>query len=231
MTIKENIEKVKGEIAAAARGCGRDPEEILLVAVSKTRTPEEIDEAIDAGIEDIGENKVQEILDKYDHVKPVRFHMIGHLQTNKVKYIIDKAALIHSVDSLKLALEIQKQAEKHGRTAEVLVQVNAAEEESKFGVTAGDAEGLIKSILESCENIRLRGLMHIAPFAEDPEDVRIYFRQVKELYDRCARTDHPRLEFTWLSMGMSHDFRVAIEEGANLVRVGTAIFGERNYQK
>lgn len=229
MTIRENIEKIQAEIGAAARKAGRDPEEILLVAVSKTRSPEEIDQAIEAGITDVGENKVQEILDKFDKVKPVRFHMIGHLQTNKVKYIIDKVCMIHSVDSFHLAKEIQKQAEKQGRTMDILVQVNAAQEESKFGTTTEEAESLVRDILENCENIRVRGLMHIAPFAEDPEEVRVYFRQVKELFDRCAQTEHPRSEFSWLSMGMSHDFPVAIEEGANLVRVGTAIFGERNY--
>ena len=229
--IKDNIElinKRKNEIEAAT---GRNPDEVLLVAVTKTRTYEELNEAIDAGITDIGENKVQEILDKYEYVKPVRWHMIGHLQTNKVKYIIDKVSLIHSVDSLKLAEEIDKRASQHGRVMNILVQVNAAREESKFGITSEETGNLIEEILSRFENIRIRGLMSIAPFEDDPENVRKYFRQVKELYDQYAVFDHDRLDFKYLSMGMSHDYEVAIQEGSNLIRVGTAIFGERNYKK
>ena len=230
--IKENIDRInarKDEIAVKA---GRRAGEVLLCAVTKTRTPEEINEAIDAGITDIGENKVQEVVDKFDKVKPgVRWHLIGHLQTNKVKYIIDKVSMIHSVDSLKLAEEIDKRAAQHGTTMDILVQVNSAEEESKFGITTEETGTLIEEILEKCPNIRIRGLMCIAPFAEDPEEVRPYFAEVKKLYDEYGKLKHEHLDFKYLSMGMSHDFPVAIEEGANIIRVGTAIFGERDYSK
>lgn len=229
--IKDNIEEInrnKDDIAVSA---GRKPGEVLLVAVTKTRSAEEINEAIDAGITDIGENKVQEIMDKYEIVKPVHWHMIGHLQTNKVKYIIDKISMIHSVDSFKLAEEIDRRAAQHEKMMDILVQVNAAEEESKFGITTEDTGKLMEDILDRCPNIRIRGLMCIAPFEDNPEDVRIYFGEVKALYDKYALFSHPRLDFQYLSMGMSHDYEAAILEGSNLIRVGTAIFGERNYNK
>lgn len=229
--IKKNLEKVHDSIREAAEGCGRSEDEVLLVAVSKTRTPEEINTAIDAGVTDIGENKVQEIMDKYDAVKPVRWHMIGHLQTNKVKYIIDKVDMIHSVDSMKLAGEINKRAGAHGKVMDILVQINPANEESKFGVSIDEAGKLVEEILDSCENIRVRGLMSVAPIAEDPMDVKPYFDGVKAKYDELSKIDHPRLDFRYLSMGMSHDFPVAIAAGSNLVRVGSAIFGERDYAK
>ena len=227
--IRNNLDTVGKQIQDAAEACGRKAEEVLLVAVSKTRTPEEINTAIDAGATDIGENKVQEIMDKYDAIKPVRWHMIGHLQTNKVKYIIDKVDMIHSVDSMKLAKEIDKRAAGIGKTMDILVQINPAEEESKFGVTVDGAEQLVKEILAECENIRIKGLMSVAPIAEDPRDVKPYFDAVKAKYDELAKIDDPKLDFEYLSMGMSHDFPVAIEAGSNLVRVGSAIFGERDY--
>lgn len=229
--IKANLEKVREQIREAAEMNGRNADDVLLVAVSKTRTPEEINIAIDAGVTDIGENKVQEIMDKFDDIKPVRWHMIGHLQTNKVKYIIDKVSMIHSVDSYKLAAEIDKRAAAKGILMDILIQVNSAHEESKFGISTDETEKLIGDILENCENVRIRGLMCIAPFAEDPEDIKVYFDEVKEQYDRFGRIDHPRLDFRYLSMGMSHDFQVAIAAGSNLVRVGSAIFGERDYSK
>lgn len=217
--IKGNLEKVQADL----------PEDVTLVAVTKTHTAAEINVALSEGVTDIGENKVQEILDKYEDVGPVRWHMIGHLQTNKVKYIIDKVFLIHSVDSLKLAREIDKRAEQHGRTMDILLQVNAAGEESKFGVAAEEAEGLLREILEGCPHIRVRGLMCIAPLADDPKEACPYFAEVKQLYDKFGTIEHERLDFQYLSMGMSHDYKVAIEEGANLVRVGSAIFGTRVY--
>ena len=229
--IRGNLEKVRKQIRQSAEGCGRSQDDVLLVAVSKTRTPEEINIAIEAGVTDIGENKVQEIMDKYDDIKPVRWHMIGHLQTNKVKYIIDKVSMIHSVDSYKLAAEINKRAAACGITMDILLQVNSAQEESKFGISTEETEGLIMQILDSCENIRIRGLMCIAPYADDPEDIKKYFDSVKEQYDQFSTIDHPNLDFRYLSMGMSHDFPVAIEAGSNLVRVGSAIFGERDYSK
>ena len=229
--IRENIDRINAEKAKFAESVGKTEQDVLLVAVTKTRTADEINEAIEAGITDIGENKVQEVVDKFDHVKPVRWHLIGHLQTNKVKYIIDKVCMIHSVDSMKLAKEIDKRAGQHGVTMDILIQVNAAQEESKFGITTDDTKQLVLDILEECPNIRIRGLMHIAPAADDPNDVRQYFSQVKDLYEECGKIEHPHLDFKYLSMGMSHDFGVAIEEGSNLIRVGTSIFGARDYSK
>ena len=217
--IRDNLAKVQKNLKDG----------VLLVAVTKTHTAMEINEAIDAGVTDIGENKVQEILDKYDKVKPVRWHMIGHLQTNKVKYIIDKVRLIHSVDSIKLAQEIQKQAQRHGITMDILIQVNAAGEESKFGIEPGSVKELIMEILDNCPNVNVKGLMFVAPFAEDPEEVRGYFAQVAAMYNEYSKISHQRLDFRYLSMGMSHDYLTAMEEGANLVRVGSAIFGSRVY--
>ena len=179
----------------------------------------------------IGANKKIALPIEYDDIKPVRGHMIGHLQTNKVKYIIDKVSMIHSVDSYKLAAEINKRAAACGITMDILLQVNSAQEESKFGISTEETEGLIMQILDSCENIRIRGLMCIAPYADDPEDIKKYFDSVKEQYDQFSTIDHPNLDFRYLSMGMSHDFPVAIEAGSNLVRVGSAIFGERDYSK
>ncbi len=228
--IKANIESIKKTMDAAAVKGGRKPGSAVLIAVTKTRTPEEINAAIDAGITDIGENKVQEIIDKYDKVKPVRWHMIGHLQTNKVKYIIDKVHLIHSVDSVKLAGEISKRAGQHGLLMDILIQVNPAEEESKFGIRTEETGKMIEEILSMCPNVRVRGLMSIAPFEEDPEMVRSYFSEVEELYRKYGAIRHERLDFQYLSMGMSNDYEVAIEEGANAVRIGTSIFGARNYK-
>ncbi len=229
--IKDNIDNIKKIMKDAAVRAGRNPDELLLIAVTKTRTPEEIDLAIDSGITDIGENKVQEIIDKYDKVKPVRWHMIGHLQTNKVKYIIDKVSLIHSVDSIKLALEINKRAAQHDKIMDILIQINAAEEESKFGIRTEETGQMIQEILDSCPNVRIRGLMSIAPFEENPDKVRSYFTEMKKLYRVYGAMEHERMDFQYLSMGMSNDYPVAIEEGANAVRVGTSIFGERNYNQ
>jgi PLP dependent protein len=216
--IKKNLEEINESI----------PEGVLLVAVTKTRTVEEINEAIRLGVTDIGENKVQEILEKYDRVLPVRWHLIGHLQTNKVKQIIDKVYMIHSVDSFHLAVEIEKRAAQTGIMMRILIQVNAAAEESKFGIPSGNTEALIQDILEQCPHLIIQGLMFIAPF-DDPQNVRGYFTDVKQQFDQLKKLKHPRLDFQVLSMGMSNDYEVAIEEGANLVRVGSAIFGTRNY--
>ena len=231
MSIREYIEHINKLKAEAAARSGRNGEDVLLVAVTKLHDVDEINEAIDCGITDIGENKVQEIMDKFDHVKPVRWHLIGHLQTNKVKYIIDKVSMIHSVDSLRLAQEINKRAQQHNLTMDILIQVNSAEEESKFGIKTEETGQMIQDILDTCENIRIRGLMCIAPFEENPEDARVYFAEVKKLYDEYGKMEHPHLDFQYLSMGMSGDFHVAIEEGSNLIRVGTSIFGARDYSK
>lgn len=231
MSIGGNIEYIQGLKEKAAQRSGREGDDVLLVAVTKLHSADEINEAIDCGITDIGENKVQEIMDKYEKVKPVRWHLIGHLQTNKVKYIIDKVAMIHSVDSLHLAKEIDKRAGQHGLTMDILIQVNSAMEESKFGITTEETGQMIKDILEQCPNVRIRGLMCIAPFEDDPEDARVYFAEVKKLYDEYGKIQHPNLDFKYLSMGMSNDFEVAVEEGSNLIRVGTSIFGARDYSK
>ena len=232
MSIKENIEVInRRKLDAAAKAGRTDGEDILLCAVTKLHTAEEINEAIAAGITDIGENKVQEIMDKYEHVNPVRWHLIGHLQTNKVKYIIDKVCMIHSVDSLHLAQEINKRAEAKGLTMDILIQVNSAQEESKFGITTAETEELIHQILDTCPAIRIRGLMCIAPFEDNPQDAAIYFREVHAQYEEFSKIEHEHLDFKYLSMGMSGDFEVAIAEGSNLIRVGTAIFGARDYSK
>ena len=217
--IKGNIESVREKMQPG----------VLLVAVTKTHTVEEINAAIDCGITDIGENKVQEILEKYDRVKPVRWHMIGHLQTNKVKYIIDKVDLIHSVDSIKLAKEIDKRAAQHGKVMEVLIQVNAAHEESKWGIDPKDTGDLIKEIIETCPNVKIKGLMSVAPYSDDPEEIRPFFAEVKQLYDEYGMIESDGIDFEYLSMGMTHDYVTAMEEGSNLIRVGTAIFGARVY--
>ena len=222
-SVHTKIEKAMGGAAAAGRGSGA----VTLCAVTKTRSVAAINEAIEAGVTDIGENRVQELLDKYAHTQPVNWHMIGHLQTNKVRYIIDKVVLIHSVDSFRLAEEIDKRARQCGKVMDILVQVNSAEEESKFGVSVGETERLIQDILEKCPNIRIKGLMCMAPFEIDPEDAGVYFKAVKNLFEQYKKITHEGLDFSILSMGMSNDYEVAIREGANLVRVGTAIFGER----
>ena len=231
MSIGGNIEYIRDLKKKAAERSGRSGDDVLLVAVTKLHSTDEINEAIHCGITDIGENKVQEIMDKYDRVEPVRWHLIGHLQTNKVKYIIDKVSMIHSVDSLKLAQEINKRAQQHGLVMDILIQVNSAMEESKFGITTEETGELIGQILETCPNVRIRGLMCIAPFEDNPDDARVYFAEVKKLYDKYGQIDHPMLDFKYLSMGMSNDFEVAIEEGSNLIRVGTSIFGARDYSK
>jgi pyridoxal phosphate enzyme (YggS family) len=235
-SIAENIKTVRERIARAAAKSGRSAEDITLIAVTKTRTPAEMIEAACAGVCDLGENKVQELEAKYDEVmgsienQVTNFHFIGHLQRNKVKYIVGKTSLIHSVDSLRLAEEIDRKAGETGVVQDVLIQVNAAREESKFGVTSDEVFGLVTAIAESCAHVRVKGLMCIAPAADDPHDVRDVFRSVKVLFDDLASRRLERAEMKWLSMGMTHDYEVAIEEGANLVRVGTGIFGERRVQ-
>ena len=230
-TIAENIRAVEEQKAEAAVKAGRDPSEILLCAVTKTHPAEMINQAIRAGVTDIGENKVQEILDKYEKVEKVRWHMIGHLQSNKVKYIIDKVCMIHSVESLKLAREIDRRAAQHDLGMDILIEVNTAGDEAKFGVAPEDAEELIRQILGECPHLRIRGLMTIAPYADDPEEVRPYFRKTKQLFERLSMIEHPRLDFQYLSMGMSNDYGVAVEEGSTIIRVGSALFGARDYDR
>ncbi len=229
--IADNIRAVDQKITESAAKAGRDPSEILLCAVTKTHPAEMINQAIRAGVTDIGENKVQEILDKYEKVEKVRWHMIGHLQTNKVKYIIDKVCMIHSVESLKLAREIDRRAAQHSLDMDILIEVNTAEDEAKFGISPEDAEDLIRQILGECPHLRIRGLMTIAPYVEDPEEVRPYFRKTRQLYERLSLIEHPNLDFQYLSMGMSNDYEVAVEEGSTIIRVGSALFGARDYSR
>ena len=232
MSIESNIEEVRARIRAGCERCGRDPEDVTLIAVTKLHEAEEMNEAIDCGITDIAENKVQEVLRKYDDVKPATWHLIGHLQTNKVRQIITKVALIHSVDSLHLAREIDKRAAQNDLVMDILIQVNTAHEDSKFGVDPQEVDGLIEEIAETCPHVRVRGLMCIAPFEAEPEETRPFFRAAKEIFDRWqAKGPSDRIDFRWLSMGMTNDFEVAIEEGSNMVRVGTAIFGSRDYRR
>ncbi|MEN6314367.1 MAG: YggS family pyridoxal phosphate-dependent enzyme [Clostridiaceae bacterium] len=225
--IKENCEKIKLRIQAAAQRADRDPEDIRLIAVSKTVDAARIIKALEWGITDLGENRVQELCEKADITDvSCNWHMIGHLQTNKVKYILDKVAMIHSLDRLELAEEIQKRAEKAGKIIDVLVQVNIAAEDTKFGICPECALDLIKKV-SKMGNIRVKGLMTIAPLAENPEDVRWVFTGLKKLLIDIREENIDNIDMDYLSMGMSNDFEVAIEEGANMVRIGTAIFGKR----
>ncbi|MCI9081181.1 MAG: YggS family pyridoxal phosphate-dependent enzyme [Lachnospiraceae bacterium] len=228
--IKENLELVRQNIKNACEKAGRRPDEVTLIAVSKTKPVSMIKEAYSAGSREFGENKVQEIMDKYPQLpSDIHWHMIGHLQRNKVKYIIDKATLIHSVDSLRLAEEISSQAEKKQVTANILVEINIAQEESKFGISREEAIQLVKNIAK-LPHISVKGLMTIAPFVTNPEDNRKYFRQIRELSVDIAKENIDNVTMSILSMGMTGDYMVAIEEGATMVRVGTGIFGERNTQ-
>ncbi|MBQ9935941.1 MAG: YggS family pyridoxal phosphate-dependent enzyme [Lachnospiraceae bacterium] len=227
--LKENLLSVKNKIETACKKAGRNVDEITLIAVSKTKPLSDIEELITYGTMEFGENKVQELVDKYENVStPVNWHLIGHLQTNKVKYIVDKACLIHSVDSLKLAKEIEKEAVKKNVIANILVQVNVANEDSKFGLESGEVFDLVESI-SKLSNIKIKGLMTIAPFVENPEENRGYFRQLKQLSLDIKSKNIDNVDMSILSMGMTNDYEVAIEEGATMVRVGTGIFGERNY--
>ena len=232
MGIRENYEEIVRRKNEAAIRAGRDPEEILLLAVTKTHGVKEINEAISAGATDAGENRVQELLEKYGETLPVRWHLIGHLQTNKVRSVIDKVVMIHSVDSLRLAQEINKRAANAGLVTDILIEINSAMEESKSGIAAEDLLPLAREIAETCGNVRIRGLMCIPPIAEDPEDSRPYFRACRRQFEELQAAGLPedRAQIDTLSMGMSGDFEVAIEEGSTIVRVGSSIFGARNYR-
>ena len=227
--INKNYKEVLETVENACKKSSRDTKEVTLIAVSKTKPIELLKEAYEAGARDFGENKVQEIMDKYDRLpQDIRWHMIGHLQTNKVKYIADKVYMIHSVDSQKLALEINKQALKAGRIKPILIEVNIAGEDSKFGVAPNECIDLICSI-NDLPGIAVKGLMTVPPFVENAEDNRQYFQALKQLSVDIMQKNIDNVCMDFLSMGMSGDYSVAIEEGANLVRVGTRIFGERDY--
>ncbi len=229
--IEQNIHTVEEKVAVAAKKCGKKREDILLLAVSKTQTVETIRQAVACGLNSLGENKVQEIMDKYEPVgEGVHWHLIGHLQTNKVKYIIDKVEMIHSVESLKLAHEIEKRAAAKGLVMDVLVEVNIGEEKSKFGIVPQNTEAFLREIAK-LPHLCVRGLMTVAPFVENAEDNREYFRQMKQLQVDINEKKIDNIKMDVLSMGMTGDYQVAIEEGATIVRVGTGIFGERDYTK
>ena len=227
--VAENLAQVQKNINESCNEINRDPNEVTLIAVSKTKPVEMLQEIYDENIRDFGENKVQELCDKIEKMpSDIKWHMIGHLQRNKVKYIVGKVALIHSVDSYRLAEEISIQAKKHNTTVPILVEVNIAHEESKFGISEEDAILLVKEISE-LENIRIMGLMTIAPFVADPEENRSVFRKLKKLSVDIAAKNINNITMSVLSMGMTNDYQVACEEGSTMVRVGTGIFGERNY--
>ena len=228
--VAEQLQNVRAEIRKACEKSGRNPEEVTLIAVSKTKPISMIREAMDAGQTIFGENKVQELCTKYEELpKNLEWHLIGHLQRNKVKYIADKAALIHSVDSLKLAEEISKEALKKNVTVNILIEVNVAEEESKFGVSVEETPVLVEEIAK-LPGIHIQGLMTIAPYTTDPEENRPVFRTLKKLAVDIKKKNIDNVCMDVLSMGMTGDYQVAVEEGATLVRVGTGIFGERNYE-
>ncbi|MDN5331608.1 MAG: dependent protein [Tepidanaerobacteraceae bacterium] len=225
--VRQNIERLKLRVKEAAEKAGRRPEDIKIVAVTKTVLPETIQVAVDCGLKILGENRVQEAQRKIELVKgDVSWHMIGHLQKNKVKYAVKLFSMIQSVDSYELAVEIDKRAGKIGKVMDVLVQVNIGKEDTKFGAEYEDTPELIKKISE-LENIRVKGLMAIAPFKEDPEDVRPFFRKMRELFSELKSLHLKNVDMEILSMGMTHDFHVAIEEGANMIRIGSGIFGPR----
>lgn len=230
MSIKSNIEKIKDEIASICNDCGRNPQEVNLMAVTKTVDVDAVFEAIDAGITDVGENKPQELARKYEVIgDKVNWHLIGTLQTNKVKYIIDKVTMIHSLDREALGEEIQKRAEKIDRIIDCLVQVNISKEETKHGLYKDDVVDFVKMVSEKYPNIRIKGLMTMAPFIEDDEVIESVFKGLKDLSLEIDSLSLKNVEMSTLSMGMSHDYHLAIKHGATIVRVGTAIFGSRNY--
>ena len=229
-TLAKNYNAVKENIKKACEQAGRSQEEVTLLAVSKTKPVDMLMDVYHAGARDFGENKVQELVDKIPQLpSDIRWHLIGHLQRNKVKYIVDKACLIHSVDSLRLAEEISSQALKKQVDVNILVEINIALEESKFGISREAAVSLVEMIA-ALPGIHIRGLMTIAPYVEDPEENRIYFRKMKELSVDIAEKNIDNVSMDILSMGMSSDYYEAILEGANMVRIGSALFGNRIYK-
>ena len=227
--LAENLQEVRAEMEAAARRAGRDPGEVMLLAVTKTHPVAVVREAIAAGLTELGENRVQELLEKQAQITdPVRWHLIGHLQTNKVKNVVGRVALIHSVESLRLAEEISRKAVALGLVQNVLVELNMAGEESKFGIKPEECRAFLRQIAP-LPGLKVKGLMTVAPFVEDPERNRVYFRQMRELSVDIAAEKLDNVDMEHLSMGMSNDFAVAVEEGATIVRVGTRLFGDRTY--
>ncbi len=225
MAVKDNVNNIKSRIKAACKRSGRSVDEITVIGVTKTFEADKITEAIECGIENVAENRVQELVRKYDQVEGVNWHLIGHLQTNKVKYIADKVTLIHSVDSLKLAEEIDKQAEKHDRVIDVLVEVNVSGEESKFGVSPDDLHNILSEI-GKFPNIKVQGLMTMAPLLADKDEIRQIFKKMYKIFIDNRAKKYNNINMGILSMGMSNDFEIAIEEGATMVRIGRAMFAD-----
>ena len=222
--IKDNLKSVKSRIRSRAEKVGRNPDEIVLVCVTKSRDLALIREVCEAGISDIGENRVQEALTKHGQITtPLKWHLVGHLQRNKVKDAARIFDIIHSVDSVQLADKIDKECKRINKYIEVLVQLNVAEEDTKFGMGVGELRPFLSEVV-TFEHIKVKGLMMIAPLTSDIEEVRSYFIKMKEIFDSLKKESLPKIEMQYLSMGMSNDFEVAIEEGANMVRIGTAIF-------
>jgi len=229
MSLKDNLEDVKNRVKKACESAGRNLEEVLVLCVSKTKPASDIEVLYEAGQRDFGENYVQELLEKRKNLPgDIKWHMIGHLQRNKVKYIADFIAMIHSVDSLRLAETIEKEAAACGRVIPVLIEVNVGEEESKYGVSVEEAPLLAQEILK-LPHLSLRGFMTSAPPAEDPEEVRPVFRKLRQLSVDMNLKNNNNESVDYLSMGMSDDFEVAAEEGSSCVRVGTSVFGKRDY--
>lgn len=229
ININDNIAALRSRISSAAYKAGRNPRDITLVAVTKTVEPERIIEAINGGITHLGENRVQELIEKYDAIpQEVKWHMIGHLQTNKVKYIVGKVSLVHSVDRIELVKEIDRRAGRQGTVMDVLIQVNVAGEQTKFGIAPVEVEDMIEEI-RSYRSIRVRGLMTIAPYADNTEEIRYVFKELNKKFIDIKRKNIDNIDMDYLSMGMSNDFETAIEEGSNMVRIGSAIFGKRKY--
>ena len=227
--LKDQLANVESLVAAACERAGRKREDVTLIAVSKTKPVEMLEEAYDLGVRVFGENKVQELTGKYEVMpKDIHWHLIGHLQTNKVKYIVDKAELIHSVDSIKLAKTIDKEAGKKGIKANILIEVNVAQEDTKFGLKTEEVLPFVEEIA-AFPNINVCGLMTIAPFVENPEDNRPIFAKLRKLSVDINKKNIDNVNMSILSMGMTNDYEVAIEEGATMVRVGTGIFGARDY--
>mgnify|MGYP003370134817 CR=1 FL=1 len=229
--ITENYNIVRQKIDEACRRVGRDPKSVTLIAVSKTKPVSMIEELMPEGVVDFGENKPQELREKYEVLpKNLRWHMIGHLQRNKVKYVVGKACMIHSLDSIRLAEAIQQEAAKQNLCIPVLIEVNVSGEESKGGITPQETENFVRQIA-AFPNLKVSGLMTIAPFVENPEENRIHFRNLYKLFVDIKAQNIDNINMCCLSMGMTNDYEVAVEEGATHVRVGTGIFGERDYSR
>jgi pyridoxal phosphate enzyme (YggS family) len=225
--LKENIERVLERIEKSAAKCGRNSQEIKLIAVTKTVDPKSINLAFKFGLKDFGENRVQELLKKFEYINPeANFHMIGHLQTNKVKYLIDKVKSIHSIDSIKLAREVDKRFGLENKSIEALIQIHTAKEETKFGIAPDELEDFL-SEAQNLKNIKFKGLMTIGTLTDDEKEIRRCFSTLRNLRDTYSHFKSDNIDLRELSMGMTSDFEIAIEEGSTIVRIGTAIFGER----